>query len=138
MCCCGCLGGRKPMSNEQELTLADKSGLIFWVTSSSKRVSWLCYGVLFLLLPFLVALPTFFSGGHSPEAPDQALGLASFLVVFICAWMTLVDLLFRLPARTAAFVWSYLIGFGLTVVGAVSAYVVSLLLDNGITPTGHY
>ena len=126
------------MSDEKEHVLAEQNGLIFWVTASSKRVTWLCYGVLFLLLPFLVALPTFFSGPHPPEAPAQALGLASFLVVFICAWMTLVDLLFRLPARSAAFVWSYLISFGLTVLLTVGAYVVSLLLDQAITPTGHY
>lgn len=127
------------MLDEQNLTATPQgSGLIFWISASSKRVAWLRYGVLFLLLPFLVSMPGFFSGAYSPDAPDLALGLASFLVVFITGWTSLTDALFRLPARTVGLVVNYLIAFGLTVVLTLILYGGSLLLDHLITPSGHY
>ncbi len=114
------------------------SGLIFWVSASSRRAAWLCYGALFLLLPFLGALPTFFSGPHAPDAPAQALGLAAFLVIFISGWMSLADMLFRLPERSARCVAGYLLAFGLTVLGVLACYFGALLLDQSLTPTGHF
>ncbi|HLW00910.1 MAG TPA: hypothetical protein VKT82_19780 [Ktedonobacterales bacterium] len=126
------------MPDEKEPVSTPHSGLIFWVAAASRRAAWLCYGALFLLLPFLGALPTFFSGPHAPDAPAQALGLAAFLVIFITGWMSLVDMLFRLPERSARFVAGYLIAFGLTTLGALACYVGALLLDRLVTPTGHY
>src|SRR5581483_601066 len=132
-------GGRTCMLDEQNLAVTPQgSGLIFWVPASNKRVAWLRYGILFALLPFLFALPGFFGDGHSPDAPDLALGLASFLVVFITGWMALVDALFRLAERTTRLVVNYLIAFGLTVVFTLMFYGGSLLSDHLITPSGHY
>jgi tetratricopeptide (TPR) repeat protein len=126
------------MPDEQESVATPHSGLIFWVAASSRRAAWLCYGALFLLLPFLGALPTFFSGFHAPEAPAQALSLAAFLAIFISGWMSLADMLFRLPERSAHCVAGYLIGFGLTVLGALALYVSAVLLDRLVTPSGHF
>lgn len=127
------------MPDEQELAAGPPpGGLIFWVETSSKRVAWLHYGALFLLLLFLLALPTFFSGPRPPEAPSQALGLASLLVVLITGWMSLTGAFLRFPARTAAFTSSYLIAFGLTVLLTGAAYGGSWLLNQLITPTGNY
>jgi len=126
------------MRDEKEMASAPHSGLIFWVAASSRRAAWLCYGALFLLLPFLGALPTFFSGPYAPDAPAQALRLAAFLVLFICGWMSLADMLFRLPEHSARFVGGYLIAFGLTALLALACCLGALLLDRMVTPTGHF
>ncbi|HEY7350886.1 MAG TPA: hypothetical protein VH599_21425 [Ktedonobacterales bacterium] len=126
------------MDAENEVAPSPRSGLIFWQTAESRRILWLRYGVLLLLVIFLAALSSFFSGPHGPDAPAQALGIASFLVVFMCGWMLLVDVLFRIPSRTAPFVRGYLIAFGLTALLALTFCFVALLLDQAITPTGHF
>ncbi len=126
------------MRDEGNLAPVPQSGLIFWMTTERKRIIWLRYGVLFLLLPFLAALSSFFSGPHAPDAPEQALSLASFLVCFITAWMLLIDMLFRLPSRTVAFGWGYLMAFALTVLLVVALRVGAQWLDQQITPTGHF
>lgn len=126
------------MRDEQELAPAPQGGLIFWVEASSRRVVWLRYGALFVLLPFLLALPTFFSGPHAPDAPAQALAITFLIVILISAWMSLVDALFRLPARSLAFARSYLVGFALTALLALALWMVALHLDQQITPSGHF
>jgi tetratricopeptide (TPR) repeat protein len=127
------------MRDEQELAPAPQGGgLIFWIEASSKRAVWLRYGALLVLPPFLLVLPTFFSGPHAPDAPAQALGLAFFLVLIISAWMSLADVVFRLPARSLVFARSYLIGSALAVLLALVLWMAALLLDQQITPTGHF
>ncbi len=126
------------MRDEQELAPAPQGGLIFWVEASSRRVVWLRCGALLALLPFLIALPGFFSGPYAPDAPARALAIACFLVILISIWMALVDAVFRLPARSLAYARSYLAGFALTVLLALALWMVALLLDRQLTPSNHF
>lgn len=126
------------MRDKSEQAVDSQGGLIFWPTADSRRTVWLRYGALFLLLPFFAFLPSFFSGSYAPGAPAQALLIACSLVIFISGWMVLVDVLFRLPTRSAPFVRGYFIAFGLTIVPALLLYVGALLLDQQISPSGHF
>lgn len=130
--------GRKRMRDANEQAADSQGGLIFWPTAESRRIVWLRYGALVALLPFFALLPGFFSGPYAPNAPAQALTIASALVIFISGWMILVDVLARLPSRSAPFVRGYFIAFGLTLVPTLLLYVGARLLDQQISPTGHF
>jgi tetratricopeptide (TPR) repeat protein len=126
------------MGDEREQAASPQSGLIFWVEASSRRLIWLRYGALCLLLPFLALLSSFFSGPYAPDAPAQALSLACFLVIVVRGWMLLVEMVFQLPSRASSFVRGYFIAFGLTVLLALVLRFAAQLLDQLITPTGHF
>src|SRR5579859_7694231 len=125
-----------PPANDQ--AVAPQSGLIFWVTPQNRRVTWLRYVPLLLLVAFLATLSSYFSGGYAPDAPAQALMQASLVVIIMRGWMLLVDLVYRLPSREPRYLTSYLIAFGLTVLLAFLLRFIALLLDDWFSPTGHF
>ncbi len=118
--------------------VAPQSGLIFWVTPQDRRVIWLRYAPLLLLVAFLAMLSSHFSGGYAPDAPTQALMQACLVVMIVRGWMLLIDLVYRLPSREPRFLTGYLIAFGLTVVLAFLLRFVAGLLDDWFSYSGHF
>jgi tetratricopeptide (TPR) repeat protein len=126
------------MRDESGLPDAPESGLIFWVTPGNRRVTWLRYSGLILLLPVLYLLFTSFSGAYAPDAPAHALLYTASLVILIRGWMLVIDLVYRLPSRALRFVQGYLIAFGITALLALSVCGMAWLLDVFLSPTGHF